>query len=305
MPKGQCRLCDAESDLHLSHIVPAFAYRWLRESSGNGHLRSGSSPNQRVQDGPKRYWLCTICEGLLSRSETSFATKLFFPYTDDEATLFIYGEWLLQFCVSVSWRVLQFHKEEGSLKNYEPDAVARIAKAEATWKAFLLGQEPNPGPFQQHIFPLDAIESISTGTRDLSPNINRYLMCTIDVDLCRGETTNFVYSKIGRFVILGFIREDRPSHWQGTKVHVKTGRIEPRNYVLPRQFFEFINTKARRQAELLAGVSTRQHEKIDQAYRANIDKFVGSDEFVAMQNDVRLFGDAAFTRDHSSEDDGS
>ena len=106
MPKGQCRLCDAESDLHLSHIVPAFAYRWLRESSGNGHLRSGSSPNQRVQDGPKRYWLCTICEGMLSRSETSFATKLFFPYTDDEATLFIYGEWLLQFCVSVSWRVL-------------------------------------------------------------------------------------------------------------------------------------------------------------------------------------------------------
>lgn len=301
MPKGQCRLCAGESDLQLSHILPAFVFRWLRESSGNGHLRSGSSPNQRVQDGLKRHWLCSPCEGMLGRSETDFAAKLFYPYTSDGSSRIIYGEWLLHFCVSVSWRVLQFFKEETSLKCYEPEAVTRIAQAEATWKAFLLGQRPHPGPFQQHVLPFDAIESISTKTRDLSSNLNRYLMRTVDMDLCRSETTNFVYSKLGRFVILGFIREDRPTQWQGTKIHVKTGQIEPRKYTLPRQFFNYINARARRTAELLSGVSSRQAEKLDQTFRANIEEYIGSDEFVAMHNDVRMFGDAAFTPENPKQ----
>jgi|CXWL01.1.fsa_nt_gi hypothetical protein len=304
MPKGQCLLCAAESELQLSHVLPAFVFRWMRESSGNGYMRLGSSPNQRVQDGVKRYWLCTSCEGLLNCSETAFATKLFHPYTSGESTRIIYGEWLLRFCVSVSWRVLQFHKEETSLKRYESDAVARIAEAEATWKAFLLGQRPHPGHFEQHLVPFDAIESISNGGENLSPNLNRYLMRAVDMDLLKSETTNFAYAKLGRFVILGFIREDRPNRWQRTKVHVKTGRIEPCQYTMPRELFEYLNSRARHVAGLLSGVSRRQSEKIDQAFRSNVEKYVGSDEFVAMQNDVRMFGDAAFTREHSLEEDG-
>lgn len=267
-------------------------------------MRLGSSPNQRVQDGVKRHWLCTSCEGLLSCSETAFATKLFYPYTSGESTRIIYDEWLLRFCVSVSWRVLQFHKEETSLKGYEPNAIARIAEAESTWKEFLLGQRPHPGPFEQHLVPFDAIESISNRSENLSPNLNRYLMRTVDMDLCRSENTNFVYSKLGRFVILWFIREDRPNRWQGTKIHVNTGRIEPCQYTMPLEFFEYLNSKARHVAGLLSGVSRRQSEKIDQAFRANVDKFVSSDEFIAMQNDVRMFGDAAFTRVHPLEEDG-
>lgn len=304
MSKGQCRLCAAESDLQLSHILPAFVFRWLRESSGNGHLRLSSAPNQRVQDGLKRHWLCTTCEAMLGRSETDFAAKLFYPYTSDGSSRIIYGEWLLHFCVSVSWRVLQLFKEDTSFKSYQSDAVAHISKAEATWKAFLLGQRPHPGPFQQHLLPFEAIESISTKPGYLSSNINRYLMRTVDMDLCRSETSNFIYSKLGRFVILGFIQEDRPNQWQGSKVHVKSGQIEPRRYTLPMQFFDYLNARARRTAELLSGISSRQAKKIDQALRTNIEEYIGSDEFVAMQNDVRMFGDAAFTPHHSPEEEG-
>ena len=182
MPQGQCRLCGVESSLQLSHVLPAFVFRWLRESSGGGHLRLGLSPNQRVQDGVKRYWLCASCEGLFSRSETEFATKLFYPNTGGESAQFIYGEWLLRFCVSVSWRVLQIQKEETSLKGYEPDAIARIAEADATWKAFLLGQRPHPGPFEQHLVPFNGLASISSTTiGDISPNLNRYLMRMVDL----------------------------------------------------------------------------------------------------------------------------
>ena len=194
MPKGQCLLCAAESELQLSHVLPAFVFRWKRESSGNGHMRCGSSPNKRVQGGVKRRWLCTSCEGLLSCSETAFATKLFHPYTSGESTRIIYDEWLLRFCVSVSWRVLQFHKEENSLKGYEPDAIAHIAQAESVWKEFLLGRQPHPEQFEQHLIPFVAMESISFPKDEVFPNLNRYLMRTVEMDLCRGRKAIYVYA---------------------------------------------------------------------------------------------------------------
>lgn len=304
MPKGQCRLCGVESALQLSHILPAFVTRWLRESSGTGKIRLGTSPNRRVQDGPRRHWLCTSCESRLSRSETSFAEKLFYPYVNGGSSHFVYGEWLLHFCVSISWRVLQHYKDESARNNYEPDVIACIDEAERTWKAFLLDQLPHPGRFPQHLFPLGGIEAIQSQSESLSPNINRYLMRTIDTDIVRSKTTNFVYAKLGRFLILGFIREDSPSRWQGEKVHVKTGRIEPRRYTIPKEFFEYINSKARREAELISGVSPRQADKIDQAYLENINTFIGSDAFIAMENDIRMFGHAAFIPKRTLEGEG-
>lgn len=305
MLDGQCRLCDAESSLQQSHILPAFAIRWLRDSSGTGHIRQGRSPNRRVQDGPKPHLLCTSCEGRLNLSETPFAEKLFHPFTNRESSEFVYGEWLLRFCVSMSWRVLQFYKDETSLKNYELDAVSRITEAEQTWKAFLMGQVPHPGPFQQHLLPVYGPEAIFGQLANTSPNINRYLMRTMDTDLVRGRTTNFVYSKLGRFIILGFIREDRPGRWQGSKVKITTGRIEPRRYSIPEEFIEYINSKARREAELIAGLSPRQREKMDQAYREKITAFIGSDAYIAMENDVRMFGKAAFISDSPTKGEKS
>ena len=82
MKKGICRLCQQEAGLKLSHILPAFAFRWLKDSAGNAYIRRGMEPNRRVQDGLKYYWLCSSCEGLLNLSETAFATNLFYPYID-------------------------------------------------------------------------------------------------------------------------------------------------------------------------------------------------------------------------------
>jgi hypothetical protein len=144
------------------------------------------------------------------------------------------------------------------------------------------------------LLPLEAIASISGRGEDLSPNFNRYLMRSVDMDHVRGRNINFTFSKLGRFAILGFIREDRLNRWQGMKVHVKHGQIEPRKYTLPREFLEYLNSKARREAELFSRISARQLEKIDRAFRANVDKFAGSDACLAMQYDLRMFGDAAF-----------
>lgn len=300
MPQGPCRLCQLESDLQLSHILPAFAYRWLRESSGNGHIRVSTAPNQRVQDGLKRHWLCASCEALFSHSETAFASQLFYPYLSASGKHFRYTRWLLHFCTSVSWRVLRLYADEHHLKDWEPEAIAHVSQAEVTWREFLLGQRPHPGSFQQHLLPLDQIASASG---NLAPNINRYLMRAIHMDICRGTKTIFTYSKLGRFIVLGFIHEPNLHHWRGTKVHATEGVIEPRKYVVPRALGEYLNEKARQIAEALNSVSDRQQTKIDEAFRANVDRFIGSDAFAAMQADIELFGDDAFSKRKAHGDD--
>ncbi len=293
MPKGQCLLCAAESDLQLSHVLPAFVFRWMRESSGNGYIRNSSSLNKRVQDGLKRRWLCASCEAVLSESETRFASDLFYPYTEGKSSRIVYGDWMLRFCVSVSWRVLKLHREEAPLTGYDPEAIERIDKALNVWKDFLLRRRPHPATFQQHLLPLGPIESASE-PGNLATNINRYVMRTTDMDLVRSPKTNFVYSKLGRFIILGFIREDHLNRWQGTKINVKTGVVEPRNYELPNQFLKYINSRARHITEQQSQLSERQRKKIDKAFQSNKERLVNSDQFLAMQSDMKMFGEAAF-----------
>lgn len=291
MPFDRCRLCQTDSDLQLSHILPAFTYRWLRESSGNGHIRNSVEPNKRVQDGLKRYWLCASCEGLFSRHETAFANRLFYPYLCESGRAFPYSNWLLNFCTSVSWRVLRLYTDENHLKDWTPEALEYVSQAETAWREYLLGHRQNPGRFQQHLLPLDQITSTS---RNLEPNINRYLMRAIQMDIGRGSSEIFTYAKLGRFIIIGFVNEPNLGRWKGAKVHASNGFVEPKNYVMPRAFGDYLNEKARHMRDALKSVSDRQQAKIKGAFVANMDRYVESDAFTAMQADVGMFGDDAF-----------
>lgn len=293
MAQGLCRLCGQHGDLLISHVLPAFVFRWLRESSGNGHIRMGSEINQRVQDGYKRPWLCAACEQRLNRSETEFAAKLFHPYLSDSGNRFGYSQWLMHFCTSLSWRVLKLFLEDGHLKDWEGTALARAAEAEAAWRSVLLGTSPHAWHHEQHLLPLDRIQS-TTGR--LAPNINRYLMRAIHMDICRGSESIFTYAKIGHFIVLGFVYEPNRSQWRGTKVNANQGFIEPRHYALPGAFGDYLSSKATRMFELLETMSDRQRAKVEEAFRKNLDRYIGSDAFHAMTADVEMFGHEAFSR---------
>lgn len=292
MAQGSCRLCGQHGELLISHILPAFAFRWLRESSGNGHIRLGAEPNQRVQDGYKRPWLCAVCEERLNRSETEFATKLFHPYLTQSGQRFRYTRWLMHFCTLLSWRVLKFFLEDGHLKDWESMALTRVGEAEAAWRSVLLGTSEHAGRHEQHLLPLDRIGS-ATGT--LAPNINRYLMRAIQMDICRGSESIFTYAKIGRFIVLSFVHEPNRSQWRGTKVSANEGFVEPKKYVLPAAFGEYLNNKARRMSELVDSMSDLQHAKVDAAFRKNVDCYTRSDAFHVMTADVGMFGYMAFS----------
>lgn len=295
MSFGNCKLCGQQAELQLSHVVPAFVWRWKRETSGTGYLRLGTEPNKRVQDGWKRNWLCRQCEDRFSKSESEVARKLFYPYAENSSLRIRYGPWLMKFGISAVWRVLRYYIDEGHLGDYPPDQVRLLEDAEKTWRAFLLDQRPHPGACELHLLPLDGFTAMSR--HDFPPNMNRYLMRTVDLDVVYGGSTAYVFAKLARLLFLGFTRLDYPKQWVGTKISVNQGVIEPRTYTVPRPFGEYIKRQAERMLVLMQSMSVRQQERSDESFwTTDPDKLASSDLFRAMEHDVKMFGKAAFRK---------
>lgn len=290
-----CHLCKTESALEESHVIPAFVYKWIKNSSGSGFLRFGLDPNKRVQDGYKFRWLCGKCEDRLNEWETLFAKEVFHPFNKGKYDQVVYGPWFLKFCVSISWRALNFFLVESDLNHFPPNLHEIAKKAHSTWADFLLDRCPHPDQHQQHFLPLDVIECFTHP--GMPPNINRYILRTVDIDAVFGGNNAFVYTKMGRFLVIGFLNMLRPRDWQDTLVHVKRGIIKPQSYTVPAQFGDYLISKANRFAEVNDSISERQDKLIEETFRKNIDKIANSETFTAMHHDVRLFGEAAFKKD--------
>jgi hypothetical protein len=289
---GTCKLCRNPCLLQLSHVVPAFVFKWLKDTSATGFIRLGDKPNLRAQDGYKRYWLCRGCEETLNTFETPFATKVFHPLSADGSQRIAYEEWFLKFCISISWRVIQIMRENDGFSNYTQAQLARVDVASMEWAHCLLAKAPHPGRFEQHFLLLDAIEE---STYDALPaNLNRYLLRTVNLDVVRGANTIFTFAKLSKFLILGFIELRNPKEWLGTKVHVRHGYIGTGNYVVPHQFGDYLSAQAQKFAAIHGDISESQRAKIDSSMRANIERVARSASFQAMSHDVGLFGSEAF-----------
>ena len=126
---AKCQLCGKKRDLKESHMIPSFVYKWLKASSGTGHIRFGGTPNLRSQDGYKVYLLCGSCEDLFNTWETTFANLIFHPLNKGEASSFKYGPWMLKFAVSVSWRVLTYFIKEIDLSHFPTNLQEKAKRA--------------------------------------------------------------------------------------------------------------------------------------------------------------------------------
>jgi hypothetical protein len=291
---GICRLCNHDRELNESHIIPSFVYRWLKETSGTGFIRFGHHPNKRMQDGFKPYWLCDDCEDLFNTWETKFANAVFHPLNKGEAMQFRYGPWLLKFAVSVSWRVLKYFIETRDIEHFSTDLQVKADNALSKWEDFLFDRCPHPAQYEQHMIIYDRLKSFNYP--NMPSNINRYILCTVDIDaISAGDKNGYVYSKMGRIVLIGFI--DMPSYqWKGTKLHVNNGVLGSRHYSLPDKFGEYFVNKARRLAEINDSISPNQKRNIDKSYRKDLDKATNSESFKALDYDVKMFGNDAFNR---------
>jgi hypothetical protein len=223
-----CKLCGKSAALLQSHVMPAFVFKWLKEA---GHIRFAETPNRRTQDGHKRGWLCRECEDILNSGETPFANKIFHPYDADPKIKVRYHEWMLLFCASIAWRTLLYMREESHLADLSQRHIVLADEALQTWSRFLLGKYKHTGIFEIHLLPLGEIGTCKG--INLSPNINRYFLRGVDMDIGSSSSVCFSYSKLGPFAIFGFIEKQQQPLWKGSKISERHGWFSPRDYVLP------------------------------------------------------------------------
>lgn len=285
--EGICALCRKQSELQESHVLPAFAYRWLRNRSGpNGHIRFTENVNRRVQDGIKFHWLCIECEGRFGRSETMFANKIFHAWKKHE-TKITYDRWLLKFCVSVSWRILNFCRGKNPEAEYSAEQILLMDKAEAKWRSFLLDECEHPAEFEQHLLVFDIFEE--TNIPNLPENINRFMTGVITMDIVGSHKSLMTWGKLGKFQIFGFIQRDE-NKWVGSKVHVRQGTYPPAEFILPSTLIPLFKEKANSHRLAMDGLSETQAQKINSNVLSKIDEFGASEQFEAILADAKMFG---------------
>ena len=290
--RSQCRLCKQETELKESHIIPRFVYQWLKDSSVTGHLRFGETVNKRVQDGTKTYLLCRDCEKLFGVWENNFFQKIFLPLHEDKA-MNTYGPWLLKFSVSVSWRVLTYFKDFLDLNHFSQDMLRCADNTLDVWRDYLLDKRPNTGNCEQHVLPFRGFIADKSDP-ELPSNFNRYISRSIDIDAACSKTQAYVYAKMCRILLIGFIEMNHRERWRNTKIHVKQGTLEKQHYKIPIEIRNFMYYKARKMQKISRTMSTRQWNTIGKDYRRNMNRFSNSEMFNAINHDYFLFGNDAF-----------
>ncbi|HYW05303.1 MAG TPA: hypothetical protein VE913_00025 [Longimicrobium sp.] len=229
----------------------------------------------------------------MSDFEKYFAENIFQPYTEDRGAVLPYDARFLKFAVSLSWRVLHYYNSQGHVGEVPRQHLPRIDQALETWRQYLLNQSPHPGRFEQHMLPMDELESATVP--DLPTNINRYILRAVDMDVVTSERTALVYIKLPRMTFVGFIEMPGPrSNWQGTQIAAKRGTVQPRHFVVPEKFGEYILGQARKSAAAGASMSDQQKQVVNDATMADLDRAAQSESLRAMARDVEMFGLAAF-----------
>jgi hypothetical protein len=288
-----CALCKQDRELRCSHFIPKFVYRWQKESSGTGYLRFSQSPNQRVQDGFKKDFLCADCESLFEKFETEFANKIFYPLHQNESLRmgagpwFNYKSWCMKFSVSVSWRCLMLARDLG-LSHFSEAQRLLADEALETWRLFLLDKIEHPGAFEQHMVLFDHLAHHTC--HDLPPNFNRYMLRIVELQPIRTDGNAFIYVKMCRVMIFGFIQETEKKVWNGTKLHVRNGQVGSRNFTMPNLLLKYFKQRASVVAKMEKNLSPRQHERILKDSEQKLERVLGSETLQAQLYDYEMFG---------------
>ena len=290
MVEGECKLCGALGELKLSHFIPKFVGKWVKETSATGYVRLTHNINKRAQDIAKDYWLCGSCEQLFSGWEREFANRIFYPFVKDETDTASYGDWLAKFCASLSWRTLSYirfmnPKSEEEIDEKETAMMLGLA-------SFILGKTNNLGIYEQHLYPLDPIDSTNT---DVPENINRYFLRNMHMDVLSGNGNIMVYTKLPKFIILGLAGHSESKMLRSSRVSISGGKIAPQTYHWPTGFAEYLFGKAKVVGELYRTISSSQQAIIDKSIKSNPDRVATSGTFAAFQHDLEMFGPSVFT----------
>lgn len=281
---------------------PEVRIRPPEEDVGHWLLRSSETIDRRAQDGLKHYLLCKPCEEMLNEWETRFASEVYHPWCNREAVTIPYGPWMLKFAVSVSWRTLTCYMDYSKGKvTHTDDARNLIADALQTWRRFLFDKIPNPREYEQHMLLLGYMADASQMPA-LPANFNRFLTRGTHVNLAHSKGHPlFIFTKMGKVTLLGFLGIKYHRQWVGTKLHVEGGHVGG-DITVPSQFGDYLVERAECLQREYDTMSAKQKDRIGKTFEKDLDRAADSESFQAMMVDVETFGmDQVFPKKDESE----
>ncbi len=267
----------------MSHIIPAFVGRWLKDTSATGHLRTLGAPNRRVQDLRKLPLLCPSCEGRFAVWEGLFAQRVFLPFHSGR-TVFPYDEWFLLFAASLTWRCLV--GIDPTELPPEPHHVEGVAEAERSLGAYLLGHLPRPPRYRHNLFFTPAGV---TSDGPLPEGISWYFLRSVDLTPVYTSSSAATYVKIPGMLFWTSLIPPNPGGWRGTLI-ARHGTLRSRDQVLQEPGVgPFISSRAEAASGILRdGLSSKQRERIASAIAADPQRVARSLSLQAALETARI-----------------
>ncbi len=266
--KATCRLCGLEKKLRQSHFIPKFVTNWIKETSATGFLRQAINPEKRIQDGIKKFFLCSDCEITFSKYESYFANNFFYPHMNKKQESFEYNSNLKRFIVSVNWRILADNIDNFEKNN--PNWKSPLRHAESIWRDYLLGNKTDIGEYRIHLFFLDYI----VNHNDNLPNkFQFYTLRGIDGTIYYNKELVHIYGKLPGFIIFSTIYPTNPEGWINTEIF-DSGKINVPQEISYPGFGDFLKDRAR----LIdtAKISRRENTRITESILKNKDRSMRS-----------------------------
>lgn len=252
----------------MSHIIPRFVAKWLKETSATGFLRRAIDPDLRVQDTAKLPLLCSECENQLSKFESYFAENIFVPFQRDRNSRFLYDESLIKFVVSLSWRLLA--TEIDAFEKDAPELAKYAREACAIWRDYLTGKRQDSGAYSHHILFIDGLSDVERPIK----NFDWYVLRSLDATIVYSPDRVYVYTKLPSIIITSAIHPTDLEGWIGTKIST-TGEIGPPQKILNGHWGSFLLTRVK--TVFSEEISDTESEKIVQKMIRNPARLLKSD----------------------------
>lgn len=281
--KGNCALYNFETDLRESHIYPKFAIKYLKKT-GSKYLRNVVEPNKREQDGLKLYLLSSKAEQEFGIREKWFAEKIFVPYLNGKLSL-NYNENLYYFGISFLWRILltQFRTSNELKKQWY---YSTLKKVETEWTDFLT---KGILPRNYHNINLFFTDEIITNTTKLK-GVDFYLTRTMDSTIVSSPNKSylFIYGKFSKFIFWSIIKSpDYGADLYDEEIHPIKGAFDIPQSLEYEPFRIFLGNRIKG-FNNLPKANSEQQKKIEHEIMKNPEKFLKSDVWRSISNDLDL-----------------
>ncbi len=266
----KCEFHRKEAEHCESHIIPKFAYKWMKKT-GSGRFRQLGKFNSPIQDGIKKYMLCKDCEGKFSKYEKWFNEKVFKPYINDCNFVVKNERELKYFIVSVLWKVLKLFKDDGNNYNFKTD----LNNAEIEWGNYLLNDEPITKYKNLHLVLVDSNYWIEQKS-DL------YFSRSIDIEIAESDKLCFIYAKFSRFILIGEIIGFSENSFQNTNITIENEFRSTNQIINESGIIQFFMDRVNNTKEY-DDLSVKQKENNAKYYKNKLESLRETD-YMKLQN---------------------